>query len=64
MKAQVMYLGKVPGFATDTYTFELPADAKVGDLFWDRRELVEVVALGSSYAGPVRTLDRRLERPE
>jgi hypothetical protein len=43
------------------YTFEVPAPAVVGDVFYDGGQAVVVRAVGSDYDGPVRTLDDRRE---
>jgi hypothetical protein len=61
-KAQVQYLQPSPGISTYAYTFAVPSGTAVGDRFWDGRQIVQVVAIGSSYDGPIRMLTEPLER--
>jgi hypothetical protein len=62
MRIQVQYLQAVAApYGPDAYTFDGPDDTAVGDPFWDRRSIVQVVALGSRYSGRTRTLNERVE---
>ena len=63
MIVEVRYLDALPPWKSNVYAFEAPVGTKVGEQFVDYANshlpIVEVVGLGSTYAGPLRLLTHR-----